>query len=912
MKDQDQRLIEDYLPVRQISYEATREKVTRRRDRHITMLHLWWARRPLAAARAAVYAALVPTMKGGADRKALDGFFEKLCHWGDPIDVADARKNIASSFEGRAPKVLDPFAGGGAIPLEAIRLGCETYGVELNPVAYLINLCTNVYPQQYGDQLHELVAKWGKTLIDAVRADVGNLYPALPDPVARGKQAKQLELAGTPASAKKTLTPIAYLWTRTVPCSERPNQAPHLVPLVRQTWLVFKKNRYVALRMVPDRKTLTIRYDVVEAETEADLGFDPAAFSTRGNTTCPLCTQAISAEYIQEQGKLGRLGTLPLAVVCAGSTRGKVYKPIGDSFLVPASEVLDAHLKKLALDGFTAPDEIIPDKNTRDIRAPLYGMTRYGDLFTRRQLVTLLTFVKHVHRLHDSMRKSGVEEGLARAVTSYLALLLDRLVDRSTMLCHWDNTAEKTANTYARQALPMVWDFSETNPFSSSSGSASENLKQILMVIEHCSKTGAPAKIVRGSATRIPLDDSTLDAVITDPPYYDNISYAELADFFYVWLKRSVGRLYPEHFGGDLTPKKTEIVAATHRHENDKTKAFNAYETLMYEALSECCRVLKPGCPLVAVYAHKTTAGWATLIKALRRAKFVVTEAWPLDTEMPDRAGQMNTAHLATSIFIVARKRESEETGDYLRQVRPQLQAILAERVKTLFGLGVSGSDLIIASLGAGLRAYTQFAKVELPNGDELSEAAFLDETQREVLEIVLAQVLHCDRHGVGAVDKPTQFYVLGRFEYGEEPVDFGEVNVLAKGVGVEVDGTRGMHPDSPPLVKISKSEVTLLSYTKRGADEALGALANGVGAPLIDVLHRLLWLAENEPGRIGEFLIAAQPEADKLRLIAQSLAGRTISGQAGERTDEQKALDRILASWRNVVEQNLFTRGRA
>jgi putative DNA methylase len=276
----------------------------------------------------------------------------------------------------------------------------------------------------------------------------------------------------------------------------------------------------------------------------------------------------------------------------------------------------------------------------------------------------------------------------------------------------------------------------------------------------------------------------------------------------------------------------------------------------------------------------------------------------------------MQTAHLASSIFIVARRREGDGTGDYMSQVRPAIQEIVAERVNTLFGLGISGSDLVIAAVGAGLRAYTQFRTVELPNGEELGEEAFLDEVQREVLDLVLAQVMHVDRAGVGAVDRPTRFYVLGRYEYGSAAVEFGEANILAKGIGVELDGPGGLSERPTPLVKKTKDTVTLLDYTARGDREELGLPANGVPARLVDVLHRLLWLIEEEPATVAEFLTQAQPDAEKLRLVAQALAGqplgRSASGGNGtaERTREQQALDRLLAAWRRVVEETLFTRG--
>jgi putative DNA methylase len=422
-----------------------------------------------------------------------------------------------------------------------------------------------------------------------------------------------------------------------------------------------------------------------------------------------------------------------------------------------------------------------------------------------------------------------------------------------------------------------------------------------------------------------------LDAVITDPPYFDSISYANLSDFFYVWLKRSIGHLYPEHFSSQLTPKKNEAIMEPSRHGGDKKKAAQAYEEMMHKAFCEANRVLKPNGMMVVVYAHKTTSGWSTLIDSLRRAGFTITEAWPLDTEMGSRLRGQNSAALASSIFLVSRKRTEAKIGDYAMDVRPELAEIVRDRVKTLMAEGVTGADLVIACIGAGLRAYTQYNRVELPNGDELDANSFLDEVQKEVLEAVLTDVLLCDKKGVSAVDKPTQYYILGRYEYGEAIVEFDEANTLARGVGVELDGAGGLTDGKLALVKKTKNQVQLRDYTERGADADLGIQkiekqqqfnvkpqALGTAPTLIDILHRLLWLQENKPQEIGSFLTLSQPDATQLRLVAQALGGRALTPEAGttdiansNRTKEQQQIDTLLASWKRIVEDNLFTQSK-
>lgn len=888
----ERRLIEEFLPVAAISYESTREKLLRRRDSHISMLHLWWARRPLAAARAAVYASLVPApTEMDADR--LGRWFETLCAWGGPsAAILDARSQVLAHNGSVAPKVLDMFAGGGAIPLEATRLGCEVTAIELNPVAHLIELCTLDYPQRFGLPLADDVRRWGTRLVARAREEVGHLYPESVD----GEGVGQMTLDGRPELNRRV--PIAYLWTRTVPCPN-PAEKAHAVPLVRQTWLVKKAARSVALRMVPDRATMTISYEVAEAHTKADLGFDPEGFSDRGSTTCPLCGASVDAAYAKDAGRAGNLRSELMAIgLIRPGLRGKVY--IGSRSgvsLLPEANQVQAILASLAREGFVSPDGLIAAADNQHFQAPMYGMATFGALFSARQLALLLTLCKLVHELHAKMIEDGVEVDRAKAVATYLGLLVDRVADRSSTLCHWDSSAEKTANTYARQALPMTWDFSEINPFGGSSGDLTMHLDGIAKVIEHCATTGAPVSVVRASAMDIPLDDASQDAVITDPPYYDNISYADLSDFFYVWLKRSVGHLYSEHFSGELTPKRGEAIAAPYRHGGSSEAAKGAYEEMMARSFTEARRVLKPSGILVCVYAHQTTAGWATLIEAIRRAGFVVVEAWPLDTEMPGRGVAQGTASLASSIFLVARPRTQEGTGDWAHNVRPDLQEIVSDRVSVLSGLGISGTDLVIASIGAGMRAYTRYDRVEKPNGEELAPGEFLDEVQREVAEIVLQRIFQTDRAGLGRVDQPTQFYVMARFEFLDVEAPWDELNALARGTGVEL---ALLATSSAPLVKKTAGKARLRDYQERG--EAIE-----LGRSIVDHLHRVLWLAENKPNGLKDYLDAAQPDAERLRLVAHALSrpGLDASGARGVEAD---ACDRLLGSFKRLVEDNLFT----
>ncbi len=405
-------------------------------------------------------------------------------------------------------------------------------------------------------------------------------------------------------------------------------------------------------------------------------------------------------------------------------------------------------------------------------------------------------------------------------------------------------------------------------------------------------------------------------SIITDPPYHDNICYADLSDFFYIWLKRSIGEMYPEHFSTELTPKKEEAIASPYKHVT-KQVARSFYENQMEASFIEAHRVLKQRGSLVCVYAHKTTTGWSTLVDALRKSGFTVSEAWPLDTER-EGGFKVDKAMLASSIFLVAHKREGNDVGAYESDVRPELENIVRERVESLWGLGISGADLVIAAVGAGLRAFTKYAKVEYANGEEVPAEKFLAEVEGVVLETLMEKIFGVSRAGVKGVDGPTQFYVLWRYTYKAAELDAGEAIVFTYGIpNVELDGTKGLSIGSRALVEKKKSKYRLKDFTERGDDEKLGFLAdNGGTAPLIDVLHRILYLMENRPAKLATYLQEVKPNHELLRLVAQALAGAGLKGKSDEEAKsliattatEQAALAKLMANWRPLIEGAIGT----
>jgi putative DNA methylase len=557
--------------------------------------------------------------------------------------------------------------------------------------------------------------------------------------------------------------------------------------------------------------------------------------------------------------------------------------------------------------GLTVPDEEIVGKSGDQV--PSYGMVKYGDLFLARQKLLLLTIARYVQKAHSRMSDSSYEREAARAIAACLGLCLDRVANYQSTLCIWRPNRTCVLPTFSRQALAMVWDFGEMNPFAGSAGDWLQSVKWVAHIVQVAARIDLKANVERGSATQLPYLDAHFDAVVTDPPYYDNVIYADLADFFYVWLKRSIGALYPQHFSSLGTPKKREAVSSPFRH-SSANEARLFYERLMTDSFHEARRVLKPNAPMVIVYAHKTTAGWATLVEALQDSGFVVAEAWPLDTEM---AGGMrtDTASLASSIFLVARRQEGSEMGSYEQEVRPELQRIVRERVERLWAQGVTGADLVIACVGAGLRAFTRFARVEYANGEPVPADSFLTEVEGAVLEALLEKLFGVSRAGVGSVDPVTRFYVLWRYAYRHATLDAGEAIVFAYPQRVELDGPGGLTAGGNPLMEKRKGKYRLRDFTERGEDENLGLPRGGEMPPLMDVLHRLLWLVEHRPALIPAYLDEARPDVERLRLVAQTLAGQTLTGNSNgggrslvaARGAEASALRKLTTNWRTLIE---------
>jgi putative DNA methylase len=893
------RLIEDYLPIRELNEIAAKEK--KHPEHPVALIHYWPARRPITACRAAIYSALVSAPNTASGREEAARFVTALANFNvNPSTVAEAAARIRAEYGGNPPKVLDLFAGGGAIPLEAARLGCDAHAVEYSPVAHLIELCTIAYPQEFGAALADDVKTVGAKVLDSLRRSVAKWYPA----VRLGRSqpvVTQIEMFGGNESQldSNEAEPVSYIWVRTVPCRKPGCGMP--VALVQQSWL---RKKGVVISAVPKikRDDKTLHWQIVVGGPPSREHEQTAA----GGAECLVCRTPAPTSYVKACGQSGQLKESLAAVVVSGS-RSKIYLPGAAYASQPEIDV-----ERIAADlGLELPYEELKGK-LRD-QLPSYGFNTFRDLFTPRQLGVLLTLANLIRHSHQELLAQGMERERARAVTTYLAMAFGRLTNSFTRFCRWQGQDQKTIAAIGdRQALKMVSDFSEINPFAETAGCLPFALENEVRSIRALAAVSKPASVLRCNAEHLPFENASFDAVVTDPPYYHSIFYADLASFFYVWLRRIVGDLYPEHFASTYPPKKSEAVAQASEYGGDERLATQHYEKVMSKAFAEASRVLKPGGPFVCVYAHKTTAGWASLIRVLIPAGLTVTEAWPVQTEARGRTNSIGAAALSDSIFLVARRRDAETTGQYEDEVYPELQRVTSERVATLWDLGISGADLVIASVGAGLRAFTRHSNVEYANGEEVPAERFLAEVEAVVLDAILLKLSRAvgasdDRYSLAGVDAATRFYILWRYTYGSAALEAGEAIVFANGTHVELDGPKGLSSSSLALAEKKTTKYRLLDYAERGNDAKLGLFSeDGQAVPLIDSLHRVLWLMENRPSLIPEFLREARPNVEQMRLVAQALLGPALKG--GELSDvsptgELGALAKLTANWKSVVE---------
>jgi len=840
------KLIEVALPLEAINKESAREKSIR--HGHPSTLHLWWARRPLAACRAVLFASLVddpsawPELFPGeedqeSERKRLFEIIEQLVKWENSnnetvllMAQTEIARSVARDFgdempEGaeairtylaeKAPPVLDPFCGGGSIPLEAQRLGLRAYGSDLNPVAVLITKALIEIPPKFAglppvnpearekkrltekdwkgaEGLAEDVRYYGKWMRDEAEKRIGHLYPKVKITDEMIKERPDLD-----PYAGQELTVIAWLWARTVQC---PNPGCGArTPMLRSFWLSTKKGKEAYLQPVIDSKNREVlRFEIREE------GQPPKNTTDRTGARCLFCDTFIKKPQLREISIEHGIEPVATAIVAEGN-RSRVYLS-SDIQEYPDVERVDVPFL----------EQSIPD-DKRWFSPPLYGMPNFADLFTNRQLVALTTFSDLVQEAREQVQRDAIAAGTlpqddrrldaegtgptayGAAVSIYLAFANDKFANYGSSICAWATSTQKMVSTFGRQALPMVWDFAEANPFSASTGNHRSGVELAGEVIERL--TGGTGGVVEQLDAVVATQQVCQASVSTDPPYYDNIGYADLSDFFYVWLRRSLGDIYPQLFSTLLTPKVQELIASPHRHDGSRNNAKAFFEEGLGEFFGRMRKAQNPSFPFTVYYAFKqaesdggdagkvgvsgsstfsASTGWETMLTGLIESGFSVHGTWPIRTEYIANLKKLVNA-LATSVVLVCQPRAESAPLATRREFLSALKAELPKALTNLQHGNIAPVDLAQASIGPGMAVFTRYSKVMESDGSPMSVRTALGLINQMLDEVLAEQE--------GEFDPDTRWAIAWFEQFGMEEGQFGVAETLSKAKDTAVGG---------------------------------------------------------------------------------------------------------------------------
>jgi putative DNA methylase len=804
------KLIEVAIPLEAINAASVREKSIR--HGHPSTLHLWWARRPLAACRAVLFAQLVddpssdpknfPTPEAQeAERKRLFAIIEDLVKWENSTNeevLERARAEIRRSCGGELPPVYDPFSGGGSIPLEAQRLGLPAYGSDLNPVAVMIGKAMIEIPPKFKDRqpihpgakdrqfyrnaegLAEDVKYYGEWMRERALERLAHLYPEVDLPTEYG-------------GGKATVA--AWIWARTVP-SPDPAFSDVRVPIASTFMLSSRTGKEVWIEPLVDRVNKTIKYSIRKGGTKAEIASaNEGTKAGRGsNFRCLISDTAITSEYVKAQGKSGQIGQTLIAIVAEGHT-ARVY-------VAPTAE---HEALALSVRSSWEPETSLPD-DPRNFWTVEYGLTTFGNLFTDRQLNALNTFCELANEVRAIAERDALSAGMleesaglndsgtgakayAEAVAMYLAFAISKVADRGSSICTWFTARDSTRNTFARQSVPMTWDFAEMNVLLNGTGTLSGAVQWTSNSLSglHPASLGQVIQMdAREAGARM-----AGKVISTDPPYYDNIGYADLSDFFYVWLRRTLKNVFPDLLGILSTPKADELVATPYRH-GSKQNAENYFLDGMRKAIRAMAENADSGMPATIYYAFKqseikqegiSSTGWATFLQAVVEAGFSVVGTWPVRTELSNRMIASGTNALANSVVLVCRRKadtaEVITRAEFVRALKRELPPAIAE----LQAANIAPADMPQSAIGPGMGVFSRYKAVLESDDSPMSVKTALQLINRELDEYL---------GGIqGEFDADTRFAITWFEQNGTGKGDYGVADNLARARGISVESVK-------------------------------------------------------------------------------------------------------------------------
>lgn len=729
-----------------------------------------------------------------------------------------ALQTVIDSFQSQMPSVFDPFAGGGAIPLEAARLGCRSYGNDINPVAHIIEKGSVEFPQKYGkpiryteEEFRRIYGKEGVDILITKGISIRNGFIDIPNRLSFDVEyyAKQLlamtekEVGYLYPADENGNKPIAYYWARTATCSNPSCKAE--VPLLKQFYLANTSSKKVYLN--PVINGTDIQFEIKEGISHAE------GWNNRGNLTCPCCGSITTANQLKDQFRAKQTGERFLAIISESSC-GKQYE--------------SSDFKKVATISTTdnKPTEDMPTKYTQAFPSCTWGYSMWGDLFSNRQLYMLQAFIKNFSILKNKIEPTQY----AQALYTYLAIWIDRIAVANTSLGRWDSAREGIQTPFSRQAIAMVFDYPESNPFCTSSGSATNQLEWILRYLDSES-TSSFWTILKNASSgeKSQFGSKQLTAVVTDPPYYDAIAYADISDFFYVWLKRTLGDIYSLNFATPQTPKSEECTALKHHHKNSVQEAKLYFEkklTEIFDAIEQ-----QTSDTVSIMFAHQTTEAWTTLCNSILDARMNITGSWPMDTEMANRSRGLSSAALESSVTVSCRPSERTGYGSF-KQVKRAIEEKVNKEVEKLYGLGFRGADLLTACFGQAVSEFGKYEKVEKADGSEVTVA--------ELLELAKTAAFNALLKGFEG-DEYTKFYIGWLQMNGMVDTDFDDAAKFTR-IGMNIDVSDIFHHHL--LIKDGNKQ-HLASYKERITGEVQGT---NISDLLIDQVQQamMLWSKEN------------------------------------------------------------------